>query len=230
MGQDYFVLFRDTAAPTPTDVEYKQMADQEDVLISDKALYVWGYVGTLNDEQAEIVKQRFKSYVDERLRLESGYLAANLGDTPEIGFQSRTYKMTVIPRKPAALDYLAQVSPSLRFFSHVPLHQKVRIYPESTEEKKQILNALRSWLRQKRYGFEFHLCYNEKPEDFEPHKRHRSFVELVSLEMHWSSSGYFPGLAMNPCLRYWCFMLFRSLSPFHLSANGCCALWSVPEK
>jgi hypothetical protein len=194
MGQDYFVLFRDTAVPTPTDIEYKKRSEQEDVLLSDKAEYVWAYVGTFSGEQAEIVKQRYKSYIDERLRLESGYLAANLGDTPEIGYQSRTYKMTVIPRKPAALDYLAQVSPSLGFFVHVPLHRTVRIYPESTAEKKKFFNALKSWFRQKQYGFTFQLCYNEKPEDFEPHKRHRSFVELISLETLmdiWQRFGYF---------------------------------------
>jgi|GEM_PF-3172464 len=194
MGQDYFVLFRDTAVPTPTDIEYKRRSEQEDVLLSDKALYVWGYAGTLSDEQAEIIKQRIKSYVDERLRLESGFLATNLGDTPEIGFQSRTYKMTIVPRKPASRDFFAQKLPNLGFLSYVPLHRKVRIYPESTEEKKKIFNALRSWFRQQRHGFTFHLCYNEKPEDFEPHKRHRSFVELLSLETLmdiWQRFGYF---------------------------------------
>ncbi|MDR0327680.1 MAG: hypothetical protein LBI05_05215, partial [Planctomycetaceae bacterium] len=179
---DYYILFRDTAVPAPTDIEYKTRADQEDVLLSDRALYVWGYAGTLNDERAEIVKQRLKSYVDERLRLESGFLAKNLGDTPEIGFQSRTYKMTVMLRKLASRKYLARKVPDLGFLSYVPLHQIVRIYPESSTEKWRIIHALRSWIAQTRYGYSFRLWNNVKPEEFEPHKRHRSFVELVPLE------------------------------------------------
>jgi hypothetical protein len=194
MSQDHFVLFRDTAVPTPTDIEYKKRADREDVLISDRALYVWGYVGALNDRQAEIVKKGLDFYVDERLKLEHEYLVPSLGSLPcEIAGQRRTYKITVIPHEPASRDFLAQVSPNLVFFSHVPLHQQVRIYPESTTEKRWIFQTLQKRSVQKRHGFEFCLWNNEQ-EDFEPHKRHRSFVELLSLETLmdiWNRFGYF---------------------------------------
>jgi len=180
---DYYILFRDTAVPTPTDIEYKKRSKQEDVLISDKALYVWGHAGTLNDRQAEIVKKGFDSYVDERLKSEPGYLVPSLDSIPyDIEFQSRMYKMTVVLHEPASRDFFAQVSPNLAFFSHVPLHQTIRIYPESTAEKWQIIYALQDSSVQKRHGFDFHFWFPDREEKIESYKRHRSFVELLSLK------------------------------------------------
>jgi len=194
MGQDYYILFRDTAVPVPTDIEYKKRSEQEDVLLSDKALYVWGYAGTLSEEQAEIVKQGFDSFVDKRLKCEPGYLVTSLGSIPyETEFQSKTYKMAVKAREPACREFFARKLPNLGFLPYVPLHQTVRIYPESTAEKWRIINKLRNWSAQEQHGFSFYCRFN-KQEEFESHKRHRSFVELLSLETLmdvWQRFGYF---------------------------------------
>ena len=54
---DYYVLFRDAEASP---------CQAEQLLIGDTALYVWGYVGTLNSSQAGAVQDSFYSGLRRR--------------------------------------------------------------------------------------------------------------------------------------------------------------------
>jgi len=190
---DYFILFRDTDDPAP--IDYRQRRRQEDLLIGDRASYVWGYAGMLNDKQAKIVKEKFGSNVDKSLGPEQESTVANSDDKSKIEVirhKTKTSEIRVTLLKPAAIDFLAQVSPNLAFFSHVPLNRKVKIYPESEEEERRILETLTPLSSQRYFGFKLH--YN-LTKDLEPPKRHKSFVELLSLETLmniWSSYGYYP--------------------------------------
>jgi len=53
---DYYILFRDLDDPTP--IDYVKRRFQEDLLIADRASYVWGYIGELNDDQIRVVRAR----------------------------------------------------------------------------------------------------------------------------------------------------------------------------
>jgi hypothetical protein len=174
---EYYVLFRDTDDPRP--IDYKERCKWQDLLIGDRASFVWGYIGRLNDRQAELVKRGLDSTVNKRFSSEHRSSAIRLDDKEESSFMLyQRGEIRVIPRTPAALSFLAQVSPNLQFFSHIPLNQSVRIFPESIKEKQRILEALTSCESQENFGFELH--YDPLKKD--SLKRYRSFVELVSLE------------------------------------------------
>ena len=180
----YYILFRDAAVPAPTDAEYKIRCEQRDLLAGDRAEYVWGYVGELSDSQAKKVREGFKKF-EKRFRREREFSAPYLEDPDEIAFLRRSLsEMRVILRKPTAQYFLAQISPSLAFLSHVPFDcitrkkRNFRIYPESAEEEQQILKALQP--RPVKFHFGFRFWYD--PKKIEPLKRHCSFVELLSLQ------------------------------------------------
>jgi len=174
---DYYVLFRDTDDPRP--IDYKERCKWQDLLIGDRASYVWGCIGKLNNRQADLVKQGLDSTVNKRFIAAHRSSAISLDDKEEANFiLYQRGEIRVIPRTPAALSFLAQVSPNLQFFSHIPLNQSVRIYPESIKEKQRILEILTSCESQEKFGFELH--YNPLKRDSA--KRYRSLVELVSLE------------------------------------------------
>jgi len=174
---DYYILFRDTDDPRP--IDYKERCKWQDLLIGDRASYVWGYIGGLSVRQADLVNKGLDSTVNKRFRSEHRSAAISLPDEEESVFMLHPRgEIRVIPRTPAALSFLAQVSPNLQFFSHIPLNQSVRIYPESIKEKQRILEALTSCESQENFGFELH--YN--PHKNDSPRRFRSLVELVSLE------------------------------------------------
>jgi hypothetical protein len=173
---DYYVLFRDATVPAPTDDEYKERCEQQDLLIGDRAAYVWCYVGRLSDSQIEIVQQCLNAEVDKKLWLKDMFSDENLDDKSVIDFvryPQGIIKVTLL--EPAAADLLAQISPNLGFLSHVPLNQSFRIYPDSVEEHQRIVKSLRSRSKE---CIEFY--YDAKK--LESPKRHRSFVEIVSLK------------------------------------------------
>jgi hypothetical protein len=176
---DYYILFRDTDVPKPFDSQYEKRCRLQDLLIGDRAAYVWGYVGKLDSNQAELVKKSLDSTVNERFSFEHRSSAISLNDREESDFMlNQRGEIRVIPRTPDSLDFLSQVSPNLCFFSYVPLNRCVRIYPESSKEKRQILDALTSHESQNNFGFELHYDPQKKDSPL----RHRSFVYLLSLK------------------------------------------------
>ena len=52
---DYYILFRDATVPTP--FNRKERNKQREVLLTDEATYVWGYVGELGESQAKSVQK-----------------------------------------------------------------------------------------------------------------------------------------------------------------------------
>ena len=46
-GDDYYILFRDATVPTP--LTRKERNKQREVMLTDRATYVWGYVGKLHN-------------------------------------------------------------------------------------------------------------------------------------------------------------------------------------
>ena len=176
--QDYYVLFRDAKAPAPNDDEYKERCEQRYLLIGDKASFVWGYVGKLSDGQAERVK-RLLSHIDKRLMRERTSLLTTSDDKNEKNFiRRRQGVMYITLIKPTAANFLAEISPNLSFLSHVPLKKCIKIYPESAEEKRRIIEALLPHSSQQKLGIRF----NYNPKGYESSKLYRSFIELFSGE------------------------------------------------
>ena len=141
----YYILFRDAAVPAPTDAEYKKRCEQWDLLIGDRAAYVWGYAGELSDRQAEKVQEKLNSRLDKRFRQEREFSDPFLEDPDGIAFLRRSLsEIRVILYKQSAKYFLARLSPSLAFLSHVQFkgsyrYRNFRIYPESAVEEQQIL-------------------------------------------------------------------------------------------
>jgi len=156
---------------------YKERCEQNDLLITDKASYVWCYAGELTRSQAKIVKNSLYSEVDKGFWLERMSSAESLNRKDEIEFVCYPRgTISVTPHEPASLDFLVRISPNLAFFSHMPLNHCVRIFPDSAKEKRKIIHALNP-SAQKRFGFTVQF----DPKKCESPKRHRSFVELISL-------------------------------------------------
>jgi len=181
-----------TPTKTPVPIDYAKRCEENDLLLADKASYVWGYVGKLTGDQARIVKNSLNSNVDKGLWLEYMSSVESSYDSKEIQFvHNPKGVISIVPCQPDALEFLAQVLPNFVFFRHVPLKHEVRIYPESAKEKRQILAKLMPCSTQKRFGFILHY----DAQKVESTKRHRSFVELLSSETImklWQRFGHSP--------------------------------------
>ena len=208
---EYYILFRDTKDPKP--IDYAARCLQQDLLIGDKASYVWSYVGNLDSNQAREVQARLDLEFGEKFQKEREPSAINFDEIPVAKLNNKNdfvwynrdtkqarreiqklvlvNKIFVVPYQPAALDFLAQISPNLAFLSIVPPNYKVRIYPESAEEEERIIEELKRRPAKARRYFKFWLFPRKK----ESINRHRSFVELFSLETlvnMWGIFGHHP--------------------------------------
>ena len=127
---DYYVLFRDTGDTTP--IDYERRCQQKDLLIGDKASYVWGYVGKLNGEQAKAVQTK--------LDLEFAEEFLSSFDTNKTSLQGFSF----IIHQEKALDLLAQLSPDLEFLSHLHCFSEAKpdyhfwFFPETFDEAFRI--------------------------------------------------------------------------------------------
>ena len=162
---DYYILFRDADAPAPTSDIYKKRCEQQDLLIADKASYVWGYVGKLNDSQACVLQTRLDGEFEERLIEKFGGSDA---DSPA------DYGLEIATRKPGVLSFLAEVSSDLTFLSNVSPNHRFWFFPEGDEllQIKEVLsirakNDLDLILKLHRLTFP---------------KTHKSFVQLLPLK------------------------------------------------
>jgi hypothetical protein len=169
-AKDYYILFCDTEAPVPTPDVYKKRCRQQDVLIADKASYVWGYAGKLTCKQAEAAELRLKLEFWERFRK----VWESAGEKCETNF-GFYFDFEIADRKPGALDCLAQLSPDLDFLSYVSPHHGFMFYPDR-REVLQIEDALKSLTEQGNPGFYCASCVLEYV------KTHWSYVKLLSFE------------------------------------------------
>ena len=165
---DHYILFRDTDDPAP--VDYNKRCSQQDLLIGDKASYVWGYVGELTGLQAGDVRVKLDLMFEGKFNEEAF--------SPPLLRWSKSGTIEVIPRLPGALAFLKHVSSNLDFLEHAPVNKSVKIKPKSDEESQRILEELFCRSTWADSGFEFTYKSNR----LEIQKICRSFVELLSLE------------------------------------------------
>ena len=105
---DYYILFRDLDDPTP--IDYVKRRWQEDLLIADRALYVWGYIGELNDSQIRVVRARLVWENAKRYYEAGNSLGAS-------GLTKYVFEIEISAIKPETLNFLAQLPPNLAFLS-----------------------------------------------------------------------------------------------------------------
>ena len=151
---DYYILFRDLDAPTP--IDYVKRCYQEDLLIADKTSYVWGYIGELNNNQIREVQARLV-WEDAKRYYEAGN---SLGAS---GLTKFVFEIEIGAIGPAALDYLAQISPHLAFLPGASPTHRFWFYPESDAESLRINQALSSIPLQNNRDFSWRMPTAEKP-------------------------------------------------------------------
>ena len=115
-AKDYYILFCDTEAPAPTLDVYKKRCRQQDVLIADKASYVWGYAGKLTRKQAEAAELRLKLEFWERFRKD--WEASGEKFETNFGFY---FDFEIADCKPGAWIVSQNYRPILIFFLMFPL-------------------------------------------------------------------------------------------------------------
>ena len=169
-AKDYYILFCDTEAPAPTLDVYKKRCRQQDVLIADKASYVWGYAGKLTRKQAEAAELRLKLEFWERFRKD--WEASGEKFETNFGFY---FDFEIADRKPGALDCLAKLSSDLDFLSYVSPHHSFMFYPDRREVQK-IEETLKSLPERDHPDFHCVFCVLEFV------KTHWSYVKLLSFE------------------------------------------------
>jgi hypothetical protein len=163
---DYYILFRDTEVPVLTGSDYGKRCVEDDLLIADKAAYVWGYVGELNDGQVRMIQERLDGFYEEGFKEEFRFSHT---DIPS----SHGFEITIVVRGQVALKVLAEVSPDLEFISrNSPLH-RFRFFPKTDEESMRIKQALSSLPDEKKPSIRWSMYEVEFPQ------KHRSFVRLL---------------------------------------------------
>ena len=129
--------------PPPAPIDYAKRCAEEDLLLADKASYVWGYVGKLTKEQARIVNNSLNENVDKGLWLEYMSSVERSNNNNEIQFVHHPQGVIrVVPRKPEAREFLAKVSPNLVFFamSHLSRQSEFILNLQKRNEK-----SLQNW-------------------------------------------------------------------------------------
>jgi hypothetical protein len=176
---DYYILFRDLDDPTP--IDYVKRRFQEDLLIADRASYVWGYIGELNDDQIRVVRARLVWENAKRYYEAGNSLGAS-------GLTKYVFEIEIGTIEPETLDFLAKLPPNLAFLSGVSPNHRFLFYPESDEESLRINQALSSISEQNR-----DFSWNMSELDFP--KIHSTSVQalpLSSLMDIWKRVGCCP--------------------------------------
>ena len=177
---DYYILFRDLDDPTP--IDYVKRCYQEDLLIADKTSYVWGYIGELNNNQIREVQARLV-WEDAKRYYEAGN---SLGAS---GLTKFVFEIEIGAIGPAALDYLAQISPHLAFLPGASPTHRFWFYPESDAESLRINQALSSIPLQNNRDFSWRM------HELDFQKIHSSSVQSLPLSLlldAWKRVGYCP--------------------------------------
>ena len=193
---DYYVLVRDTAAPAPTDDEYKIRSEQQDLLIADKSSYMWGYVGKLNSKQSRAVQERIDLEIAHKFREEEKKRSGTFFPGHHAFVISYVMIMKTDPlsgeqwveigrnQSLGELNFLAKASPELAFLSQVTPACFIH-YPEARETWK-IHHALESQSMQGRCFADWSIYELSKPM---PHESYIVLVSLKTLMETWSQIG-----------------------------------------
>jgi hypothetical protein len=163
---DYYILFRDTEVPVLTDSDYGKRSVQEDLLIADKAAYVWGYVGELNDGQVKMIQERLDGFYEEGFKEE---FRLSHTDIPS----SHGFEITIVVRLHVALKALAEISPDLEFISRNSPFRRFWFFPKTDAESMRIKQVLSSLPDEKKPSIRWNMYEVEFPQ------KHRSFVRLL---------------------------------------------------
>ena len=151
-SKDYYVLFRDTEVPELTDSDYEERCTQEDLLLSDKATYVWGHIGALPNIQAKFVQRSLDKQLEDEFKEKVGL--SNASAPCQFGYELAVYYPLA-----SILKKLSKASPNLAFLFNVqrlPL-QRFWYFPETDDESWQIRQILESQKEQAGSGIFWHL-------------------------------------------------------------------------
>jgi hypothetical protein len=127
-SKDYYILFRDTEVPELTNSDYEKRCSQEDLLLADKATYVWGHIDILPDYLARAVQTRLDKPLEEEFK--EKIELSNASDPYQFGYELAVYYPLA-----SILKKLSKVSPNLDFLFNVqrlPL-QRFWFFPESDD-------------------------------------------------------------------------------------------------
>ena len=177
---DYYILFRDLDDPTP--IDYVKRRWQEDLLIADRASYVWGYIGELNDSQIRVVRARLVWENAKRYYEAGNSLGAS-------GLTKYVFEIEISAIESETLDFLAQLPPNLAFLSGVSPNHRFWFYPESDEECSQINQVLSTIPEQNNRDISWSMHELDFP------KIHSSSVQSLPFSLlldAWKRIGYCP--------------------------------------
>jgi hypothetical protein len=194
-SKDYFILFRDTEVPELTDSDNEKRCTQEDLLLADRATYVWGHIGVLTGLCASFVQRHLDKPLEEEYK--EKVEISNASAPCQFGYEIAVYHPFA-----TILKKLSKISPNLAFLFNVPRLplQRFWYFPESDDESWQIRQLLESQNKQDGRGIFWHLhritipkTHSHRSEARRTHSSetlqtrtftqpHRSFAQVLSLD------------------------------------------------